>query len=163
MMRYILILPVFVFFIQGCGRISKEENVMNEQEKATVAMQIELRVADYIDAYKQLDLDRMFDFWADTENFAYAGDGSLVVGYDEWAARSRDNISKVVKVNSMEIKNPQIYVLAKDAASYAMEYNYSMTMESGETMNVKGSWMYVFKKFHDAWRVVHSAGTHLNE
>jgi hypothetical protein len=52
---------------------------------------------------------------------------------------------------------------ANDAASFSMEYEWSMISKDGNTVNAKGSWMYVFKKFGEAWKVVHSAGTHLYE
>ncbi|MFC2124612.1 YybH family protein [Bacteroidota bacterium] len=134
---------------------------MTEQKKIAIAEEVEARVVDYLDAIKQLDLARMLDFWADTEGFVFAGDGSLVVGYENYAAQLKDVIPKTTKVNNIEKKKPHIYVLAKDAVSYTMEYSWSMIRESGDTINAKGSWLYVFKKFDDKWQVVHSAGAHI--
>lgn len=159
MKRYIFLLIACVIIAQGC--VNSSIKVLTEQEKATITEEVEARVVDYIDAFKQLDLERMLDFWANAEGFVFAGDGALVVGYDKYAAQLKDNIPKTVKVNYIEKNNQYIYVLARDAASYTMEYRWSMTMESGDTINAKGSWMYVFKKFDNIWRVVHSAGAHI--
>ena len=103
----------------------------------------------------------MLDFWANTEGYVVAWDGTLVEGYDKHMIQIKESISNIDMYNYVEQNDPHVYVLARDAASYAIELRYSFTTKSGDTINVKGSWMYVFKKFDDTWRVVHSAGTHI--
>jgi ketosteroid isomerase-like protein len=105
----------------------------------------------------------MLDFFVNTEEFVFAGDGLLVVGFDKYAVRLRNVISNFTEVTGFEYKEPHVYVLSKDAASWSMEYEWSVTNKEGNSVNAKGSWMYIFKKFDDAWKVVHSAGTHLYE
>lgn len=161
--RILFFLCGVLLIVLGCNKHMTEEHAMRESEKTAVIEAVEARVAEYIEAYNRLDVDQMFDFWADTDGFAYAGDGALSTDFTDWAGRSRENTAKVVEVNWMEINNPVVCVLSREAAVYAMEYAYSMTMKTGETINVRGSWLYVFKKFDDAWRVVQSAGTHINE
>jgi len=126
MKREILLFALCVFLLQGCSKKSTE--IITDQEQTTIVKEVEARVDDYFDAIKRLDLDRMLDFWADTDGFVFAGDGSLVIGYDKYAAQLKDFISKIEKVNSIAKNNSQVYVLARDAASYAMEYNWSMTI-----------------------------------
>ena len=104
----------------------------------------------------------MLSFWAETEDFVLAGDGSLVVGYDKIAAKQRENFSKVTSVDSVNIENSHVYVLSENAASYGFEFEWSMTLKSGAIKTSRGSWTYVFKKFGGKWKVVHSAGTHLS-
>lgn len=82
------------------------------------------------------------------------------MGYDKFSIQIKDLIH-TDEVNYIEQNEPFVYILARDAASYTMEYRWSLTMKSGDTLNAKGSWMYVFKKFDDTWRVVHSAGAHI--
>ena len=36
-----------------------------------------------------------------------------------------------------------------------------MTIKSGNVLNVKDSWMYVFKIFGNIWRVLHTAGANI--
>jgi ketosteroid isomerase-like protein len=159
MKRYFFLFLTCVIVTQGCANNSTK--VLTEQEKAIITEEVKARVVDYIDAFKKLDIERMLDFWANTEGFVYAGDGSLVVGYDKYSIQIKDLIPNTEKVNYIEQNEPYVYILARDAASYTMEYRWSLTMKSGDTLNAKGSWMYVFKKFDDTWRVVHSAGAHI--
>ena len=159
MRHYFFLFLLSLLITQGCTNNSTE--VLTEQEKAIITEEVKARVVDYFDAAKQLDHERMLDFWANTEGFVSAGDGSLVMGYDKYMIQYKDFNSNIDKVNYIEQYNPHVYVLARDAASYAMEYRFSFTMKSRDTLNAKGSWMYVFKKFDDTWRVVHSAGAHI--
>ncbi len=147
MNRYFFLFLACVIITQGCVNNSTE--VLTELEKATITEEVKARVVDYFDAAKQLDLERMLDFWANTE------------GYDKHMIQYKDSISNIAMYNYIEQNDPHVYVLARDAASYAMEYRWSFTMKSGDTLNAKGSWMHVFKKFDDTWRVVHSAGAHI--
>ena len=159
MKKYLILLFVFAILTLGCNKTT--EVVLTEQQKKMLSKEVEARVLDYMDAVQNLDLERMLDFWSNSEGFAMAGDGILTVGYDKYAAQLKEIIPNTREINQFEKKNPQIYVLANDAVSYAFEFKWSMTMASGDTTNAKGSWLYVFKKFDDTWRVIHSGGTHI--
>jgi len=163
MKKLLTIIPLVILlcFTFSCQQAEEVAEIMSEQEKDAIAQAVEARIADYTDAIKQLDIERMLDFWADTEGFVFAGDGLLTVGYDKYAEQLREAISNTAEVTSLAHKKPYIYVLSKDAASLSMEYEWSMIDKAGNTINAKGSWTYVFKKFDDVWKVVHSAGTHL--
>ena len=165
MKKLLMIIPLVILlcFTFGCQQGEEVAEIMSDQEKEDIAQAVEERIADYLDAIKQLDIERMLGFWADTEGFVFAGDGLLTVGYDKYAAQLREAMSNTAEVKSIAYKNPHVYVLSKDAASLSMEYEWSMTDNEGNTVNSKGSWMYVFKRFDDVWKVVHSAGTHLYE
>ena len=160
MKHYFFLLLACVIITQGCTNNSTE--VLTEQEKAIITEEVKARVVGYLEAIKTIDIERMLDFWSNTEGFVFAGDGTLIEGYDNHSTiHIKDFVSNLEKVNYIEQNEPHVYILARDAASYAMEYRWSMTMKSGDTLNAEGSWMYVFKKFDDTWRVVHSAGTHI--
>jgi len=165
MKKLLMILPLVILlcFVFGCQQGEEVAEILSNQEKEIVAQAVEERIADYIDAIKQLDIERMLSFWANTEGFVFAGDGLLTVGYDTYAEQLREVISNTAEVKSISYKKPHVYVLSKDAASLSMEYEWSMTDKEGNAVNAKGSWTYVFKKFDDVWKVVHSAGTHLYE
>lgn len=159
MKRFFLLFLACVIITQGCANNSTE--VLTEQEKTIITEEVKARVVDYFDAAKQLDLERMLNFWANTEGYVVAGDGTLVAGYDKHMSEYKNAIANIDMYSNVEHSDPHIYVLASDAASCAIELSYSFTTKSGDTTNVKGSWMYVLKKFDDTWRVVHSAGTHI--
>jgi len=165
MKKLFMVLPlVFLLcFTFSCQKGEEMAEIMSEQEKEEIAQAVEERIADYIDAIKKKDIERMLNFWADTEGFIFAGDGLLTVGYDNYANQLREAMSNTAVMKSIEYKNPHVYVLSKDSASLSLEYEWSMIDTEGNTVNAKGSWMYVFKKLDDIWKVVHSAGTHLYE
>jgi ketosteroid isomerase-like protein len=163
--KYLSVIPLTLLLCLtfGCQKGEEFAVELSDQEKQSIARAVEDTVSDYIDAVKKIDIERMLNFWADTEGFVFAGDGSLTLGYDKYANQLREMMSNTAEVTSMEFRNPHVYVLSNDAASFSMEYEWSMIIKDGKTVNAKGSWMYVFKKFGGAWKVVHSAGTHLYE
>jgi ketosteroid isomerase-like protein len=166
MTKYLWIIPlVFLLCLVVCCQQQGEEAAkeLSRQEKDVIARAVEKTVSDYINAVKRIDIEQMLIFWADTEGFVFAGDGSLTVGYDIYANQLREMMLNTAEVTSMEYRNPHIYVLSNDAASLSMEYEWSMISKDGNTINAKGSWMYLFKKFDEVWKVVNSAGTHLYE
>jgi len=147
-------------FLLSCGQPAPSA-LMGAEEKARIAEQVDATVRDYVSAIQALDSERMLGFWADVEGFTIAGDGSLIVGFEPWAAQIRALVEATAEVTHIEVRNPQIFVLGRDAASYSMEFEWSMTSREGVTTNASGSWTYVFKRFPEGWRVVHSAGTHI--
>jgi len=134
---------------------------MTADEKASVAEAVEARVSGYVDAIRRRDIDSMLDFWADTDGFVMAGDGQLTVGYDTWAQVLRDNVVNIPTVNRIVKRNEHIFVLAPDAASYSMEFEWSMNKATGDTLRARGAWTYVFKRLNGKWQVVQSGGTHV--
>ena len=160
----VISLVVLLCFMFGCQDKAEEvAEMMSEQEKEEIAQAVEERFVDYVDAMKKMDLVRMLNFWADKEGFVVASDGLLAVGYDSFANRMREFISNTAEVTSFEFWNPHVYVLSNDAASLSNEFEWSLIDKDGNKVNAKGSYMYVFKKFDEVWKVVHSAGTHLYE
>ena len=149
-----------VFLVSSCGPAAPSAELSTEEE-ARIVEEVDTTVREYISAIQSLDTDRMLAFWADVEGFAMAGDGTLLVGYEPWADQVRTMVETTSEVTHIEISSPQVYVLARDAASYSMEFEWSMTSVEGVTTNATGSWTYVFKLFPEGWRVVHSAGMHI--
>lgn len=152
---------ICMLLAQGCG--SDIQDSMSEKEKVAVEKAVTQRVREYVASMKKLDIEKMLSFWADTEDFVKAGDGTILIGYEMFAAQQREKMSKIISVNYVNTLNANIYILAKDAASFTFEFEWSMTSESGKVLKSKGSWTYVFKKFADEWKVVHSTGSHLND
>jgi len=150
----------FVCLLFSCGPSAPPPELSTE-EKARIAEEVDATVREYVSAFRSLDVDRALAFWADVEGFAMAADGALIVGYEPLAAQVRAFVETTSEVTHIEVKNPQVYVLARDAASYSMEFEWSITSTEGVTTSASGSWTYVFRRFPEGWRVVHSAGTHI--
>lgn len=147
-----------IMLAYGCGQEPTRE--LTEEEKQVLAEEVRSRVLEYSDAWRALDEDRMLDFFADDEDFVFAGDGFPVAGYEEYTTQYRDILSNTKGVNYVEIEDVYINVLASDTASFAMNYRWSMVDLSGNETKAEGSWLWVLKKSEGRWRVVSSAGAH---
>jgi len=158
MVRNFIIVFICTLILHGC--IQESANKLTDEEKSIITEEVKARVLEYVDAMKKRDQDSMLDFWANDSEFVIAGDGSIISDYDTWANYIKESIVDYKIVNYVDLEKPHVYVLSHDAASCAMEYRWSLTSEAGDTLSAVGSWMYVFKKFEDTWRVIHSAGTH---
>ncbi len=165
MKKLLMVTPLVILlcFTFGCQQGEEVAEIMSEQEKEEIAQAVVERLDDYVDAVDQLDFEQAIDFWADTDGFAMAGDGSLLLGFDKWENKVRNDIDRFAKTNKLMFKNPHVYVLGRNTASCCVEFEWSFTTKSGDTIKAKGSWVYVFKKFDEVWRVVQSGGTHLYE
>ena len=149
-----------VCLLLSCGP-SAPPTQLSTEEKARIAEEVDATVREYFSAIRALDADRLLAFWADVEGFAMATDGALIVGYEPWADQIRTTVETTSEFTHAELRNPQVYVLARDAASYSMEFEWSKTSVDGVTTSCSGSWTYVFKRFPEGWKVVHSGGTHI--
>lgn len=87
----------------------------------------------------------MKDFFANVDGFVFAGDGSLVAGWDNYVPPNIQGTTNTERVNYIRQQEPHVFVLSRNAASYAMKYSWSMTMKTDDTISAAGSWMYVLK------------------
>lgn len=142
--------------LSGC----MEKNELTEQEAAIIENQIRVRVEKYIESVKALDFDSMLDFWSDSKDFVYAGDGRVLGGYKEWHARMKDFVQTTQRVLFWSNQNIHIKALSDNAASYTMDFEVDFIGVKGDTSHVKGAWTYVFEKTNGKWKVIHTNGTH---
>lgn len=135
-------------------------NEITEEEKRIIVEEIQERVENYPEALKRKDLEWFHNFWSNEEDFVFAGDGLVSTDYDASITQLYlDVFPNLEEVLHFEISNGHVSVLSKDAASYVLNFDWGLII-SGDTVQSRGSWIYVFKKSDDQWKVVHSAGTH---
>lgn len=132
-----------------------------QPKEAEIRAAVTGRVDGYVQAIRDLDLSYMEGFWADVDGFTVAGDGALTVGYGPWIEQLRSLVTSIESVSYVEVSDPRVYVLGADAASYSMAYRWSFNMRDGSVLSAEGSWMYVFYRFEEGWKVIHSAGAHV--
>ena len=54
----------------------------------------------------------------------------MIAGYDKHSIQYKEEYSNIDKVNYFELINePHVYVLARDVASYATEFRFSLTTD----------------------------------
>jgi hypothetical protein len=153
----ILFLLLAVFTLSNCT----QKGELSEAEKLAISEEIQNRAAGYSEALVNKDLKWFQSFWSDEEDFVFAGDGQIQTEYDAVITQPLSELlPNIDEVLHFEFTNDHVCVFGRNAASYATNFSWGMVI-SGDTLQSKGSWLYVFKKSNDEWRVVQSAGTHI--
>ena len=132
---------------------------MTDEEKAAVAASAEQALLDYVAAMKQMDWNRMFEFFVDRDDLVFAEDGTISFGKDTIVANLKEKTAAIKKINSIEHPKKHVYVLSKDAAVISLEFDQSFTLINDDIIRQRGSWIYVFQRINNEWKIVHTGGT----
>ncbi len=133
------------------------EPTLTETDKARIEAEVRQTVADYVAAVKTGDMDKVYGFWGDFDDFIHAGDGRVFGDRDAWLSWIANNQpDEFLSWNNTDI---HVAMLAPNAASYTMNFEVA-SITNSEEAHVTGSWTYVMRKTDAGWRVVHSNGKH---
>jgi hypothetical protein len=127
-----------------------------------VAAAVEASVDGYREAALRRDVDGLLALWANVDDFVLASDGEIA-DYAAMEAGARAEMATIQAVPYFELTDRHTYVLARDAASHITRFRWSAILTTGDTLRMRGSWVYVLKNFGGAWQVVHSGGAHVPE
>lgn len=152
----LLILP---FLGVGCQSNGSSQTAADARDKVVQ------EITDILDAYATSvatwDREAINQFWGDYDGFVFAGDGTILGGHSEWT-KTLDQFEKQVdRWLKFVYQNTHVETLSIDAVTATTEFEHSRITVEGDTVNVKGAWTYVFKKFDCKWKVVHTNGTHV--
>ena len=167
MKKLFVILPlVFLLcFTFGCQKAEEvaeepaESSQMTDEEKASVASSAEQALSDYVATMKQKDWNRMFEFFVDGDDLVFAEDGIINSGKDFIVGNLREKTAAIKKINSLEHTKKHVYVLSKDAAVISLEFDQSFTLVTDDIIRQRGSWIYIFHRINNEWKIVHTGGT----
>jgi ketosteroid isomerase-like protein len=132
---------------------------MSDEERALIAASAEQALSDYVEAIKQMDWNRMFEFLVDGDELVFAEDGMLKSGKDTLVGNLKEKTGAIKKINSLEHPQKHVYVLSKDAAVITVEFDQSITLVTDDIVRQRGSWIYVFHRINNEWEIVHTGGT----
>lgn len=119
------------------------------------------RLDKYAAANTKKDLDAILSFWSDSDDFVFAGDGTILGGFDRWAAVARNDVDQTDRWNYWNWENMHILPLSRDAASVTLEFEYEKVVVQVETVRGYGSWTYVMKRTETGWQVYQANGHHI--
>jgi ketosteroid isomerase-like protein len=134
---------------------------LSEVEREAVAEEIRARLDWYADAVMRLDIDAMLTFWSESAEFTFAGDGTILGGYEEWAPTTMGHIAETKEWLAWNWNTVHVVPLSKEGATATVEFDASWINLQGDTLSLAGSWTYVFKKAGGVWKVVQTNGTHV--
>ena len=157
---FLILFPIFILISMSCiNQEQQEKTGLTLEEEEKVRSEIISAVDNYNKAITSNDLDRMLEFWSDSEDFIHAGDGIVVGGYEEWANWMKEWYNPNRKWLYWKGSNVNTVVLSKEAAVYT--YNFEDAYVDGiDTTRVNGAWTFVFRKENSKWKVIASNGTH---
>jgi ketosteroid isomerase-like protein len=138
-----------------------EPGELSDVERQTVVAEINERLNEYAAAVTSKNLDVALSFWSDSEEFIFAGDGTILGGYDEWAALTTQHTAETAQWLYWDWTRIEVAILSRSAASATVEFDFSSILNQGDTLSLQGAWTYVFKKFEGEWKVIQTNGHHL--
>jgi len=164
--KLLMILPLvllfcFTFGCQKAEEVAEESSHMTDEERASVAASAEQALTDYVEAMKQMNWNRMFEFLVDGDELVFAEDGTLKSGKNTLVGNLREKTAAIKKINSLEHTNKHVYVLSKDAAVISLEFDQSFTLVTDDIIRQRGSWIYIFHRINNEWKIVHTGGTRI--
>ena len=166
-MKNLLIVIPLVFllcFTLGCRKAEEvvaESPDMTDEEKASVAASAEQALSEYAEVMKRMDWNRMFEFFVDGDDLVFAEDGKVSFGKDVIVGNLREKTAAIKKINSLEHTNKHVYVLSKDAAVISLEFDQSFTLVTDDIIRQRGSWIYIFHRINNEWKIAHTGGTRI--
>lgn len=158
-MRAATAILVLAVSVAACG--ATRENGLTPGDRERIVQEISRTLDDYKEAVTHKQLSAIKAFWSDAAGFVFAGDGTILGGSKEWYDKLDWYDKDTEKWNHWVYRNLHVEALAMDAASATVEFENSRTTTAGVTVNVKGAWTYVFKKYDGKWRVIQTNGTHI--
>jgi ketosteroid isomerase-like protein len=150
-------LTTALFGLALCG-CSAAESGFDQAQRELVVAEVQQRLDDYATAVTSRDIDAILSFWSDS--LVFAGGGSILGGYEEWAPIARQDNELAQQWMHWTWDNVHILPLSPDAASATLEFEYEKILAAGDTVTGYGSWTYVLKKGPDGWQVHHGNGHH---
>ena len=144
-----------------CGCQPSNSSDVSLAEREAIVQEIKQTIDEYGNANLRKDLDAQLSYFSDSEGFIFAGDGTILGGYSEWAEQLRHYDQVNQKWDYWNISNLHVVVLSREAASATYELEYGKELTSGDTVRQKGAWTSVFKKYDGKWRVIHTNGAHI--
>jgi hypothetical protein len=166
-LKNLLIVIPLVFllcFTLGCRKAEEvvaESPDMTDEEKASVAASAEQALSEYAEVMKRMDWNRMFEFFVDGDDLVFAEDGKVSFGKDVIVGNLREKTAAIKKINSLEHTNKHVYVLSKDAAVISLEFDQSFTLVTDDIIRQRGSWIYIFHRINNEWKIAHTGGTRI--
>ena len=153
-----LLIVVAILLLNSCS--SNKE--ISATEKQLIVEELQKTLDVYAKAFKNKDIEGIHNFWSKNPDFVFASDGKLLTDYDSVITYRYPRLfNRLQEVMYFDYTNGHGTVLSREAASLASNFDIGYVLQSGDTVQFRGTWLFVFKKFDEQWSVVQSAGTHI--
>ena len=126
----------------------------------TIEAEIKNRYKTYITAMQALDVETTTDMYLDSDQVIYSRDGVITKGKDILLKNFGDGFQEMEKVSKIHIYNHEVAALSSTAASQTLAYHYMMLTKAQDTIRVKGTATYVFRKVEEDWKCIQASIAH---
>ena len=138
------------------------EKPLSDEEREQIKSEVSERVKEYRLLYKNKDLEWVRDFYMDTEEFTIVTDNKVrratsVDVVEQVYADLFSNMKELLYSNS---SNENTYVIGKNAASHIIDFDVKRITNNNDTIQVKGTMLFVLEKKDGKWQVPHASVVH---
>ena len=153
--------PYLVFLLVVFMACSSEKP-LSDEEREQIKSEVSERVKEYRLLYKNKDLEWVRDFYMDTEEFTIVTDNKVrratsVDVVEQVYADLFSNMKELLYSNS---SNENTYVIGKNAASHIIDFDVKRITNNNDTIQVKGTMLFVLEKKNGKWQVPHASVVH---
>lgn len=133
----------------------------SEEQKAQMINEVKAMLDEYPEAVNRKDLEWFKEFWANNEEFVYTADGQVITDYNGFIkSYYQDGLAAVQDLYRFDWNNAKGTALDENTVSYAVAFDWGMISTAGDTVQAKGSGLYIFKKIDGSWKVVNCGAAH---
>lgn len=134
---------------------------LTQEQKNAIVAEIKDRLNGYSDALGKKDVEWFREFWANDHGFAMALDGDLITDYEPWFEKDYAKALPGIKeILHFKFGDGNAAILSQNAVSYATTFEWGMITTANDTIQSKGSIVYVLERKNGTWKCIQAAGTH---
>jgi len=148
-MKKSLLLLLFIILI-AC---EQRTELITDAERLAITDSIKQAMNNYAVAVKSLDAKQITDLYLDSQDFAVAGNDDYYPSRDSLYKTFQEHLKMCKSIDSFEWIDPKIFVLCKDAASSTSKFHYMIFLKSGNSLDVKGYFTFVFTRTSGHWKI----------
>lgn len=125
---------------------------------AAVADTIARLFGGIAEATRALDLDRLLAYYEESDALTYVAQGKITRSYSAFRDLVRTQLGGLSGAE-LTFLDTYVDVLSKDAAVATATYNLTARLPDGGSLRTTGTYMCIYVRHEDGWRVRYSAHT----
>jgi len=151
-----MILPLMLVAV-ACQPTTME---LTEERRAAVVEELTQVFSDYAEVVRQLDQDALMGFFHQSDDIAWAVNGTITRSWTEISEAARRNWSAFANTESFAWGELHVQVLASNIAVVTTTFDFAATGTTGDPIAATGTFSTVWLHTDGGWKIVNSAETY---
>ena len=153
----LFLIGTMIILYGGCS----DSKLMTAEESQLISSEITSKLNEYPQALLDRDLNWFQNFWADDDNFVMALDGNLASDYEVAVTKTyTDFLANFENLLHFQFINGETLIIDRNTATHVTKFDWGIVTKTGDTLQSKGSGIYLFKRYSGDWKALQVAGTH---